>query len=67
MQFKKKVLQILSKIRIYKWPLWLIYVPKEYNLTGKEYRKINKVIQPGDILLRRYNTFIDKLNDRQYQ
>ena len=58
-KFKKIVLQFISKIRFYKWPLWLIYIPKEYNLTGKDYRKINNVIKPGDILLRKYDTFID--------
>lgn len=41
-------------------PMWITINAKGYALRGEHYREIRKVIQPGDILIRRFERYVDK-------
>lgn len=60
-KYKQKFLTIIGDIKIYKTPCWCLYNPDEYeyNIRGEFIREINNVIQPGDVVLRGYNHYLD--------
>ena len=41
-------------------PFWFIINGVSFRLKGRHYRDLEKVIQPGDILIRRFEGYIDK-------
>jgi hypothetical protein len=41
-------------------PFWFTINAKSFRLKGKHYREVEKLIQPGDILIRRFEGYIDK-------
>lgn len=41
-------------------PLWFTINAKTFQLKGKHYRELEKLIQPGDIIIRRFEGYIDK-------
>ncbi len=43
-----------------KHPFWFTINATGYNLKGEHYRKVSKIIQPGDIVIRRFEGYIDK-------
>ena len=59
MKAHEYLLTILGDIKVFKWPFFLIYQPKGYQVIGKEVEDILKFIKPGDILLRGYNDYLD--------
>ena len=59
---KRKILTFIGDI---KWsgilhPFWFTINAKGYQLKGSCYREICPLIEPGDILLRRFEGYIDK-------
>ncbi|MEK7394064.1 MAG: YiiX/YebB-like N1pC/P60 family cysteine hydrolase [Fibrobacterota bacterium] len=52
---------ILGDIKIFRWPLWVVYDPSSYRVRGAECRKILDMLEPGDILLRHYDGYLDNL------
>lgn len=57
---KKELLQrLLGHIRISKQPLFLDYKPHSFALKARHTRDVMKVVQPGDILVRSYNHYLD--------
>ncbi|GAB4267287.1 MAG: hypothetical protein Kow0029_01710 [Candidatus Rifleibacteriota bacterium] len=58
---KKAVLTVLGDIRIYPYPLYFLYHPKGYKIKGDKFEKIAANIQTFDVLLRRYDTYLDKV------
>jgi hypothetical protein len=59
-ELKKKAFTIFGDIRIYKYPLFLLYHPKGYKIRGERFAQIANSIQTYDVLLRRYDTYLDK-------
>lgn len=60
--FKKtwvKFLKILGRIKIYKYPLWMIYDPKGYKMTDADDKGVLSIVKAGDVLLRGYTDFLD--------
>ena len=57
----EKFLRIIGDIKIFKTPCWINYVPEEfdYKIRGEDICKIQEVIQPGDIILRAYEHYLD--------
>jgi uncharacterized protein YycO len=41
-------------------PLWFTINSTSFRLKGKHYRKLESVIRPGDILIRRFEGYVDK-------
>lgn len=57
----EKALRIIGDIKVFKTPCWINYCPEEfdYNVRGEDICKIQEVIQPGDIILRSYENYLD--------
>ena len=41
-------------------PFWFVFNATGYQLKGEHYRKLATIIQPGDIVIRRFEGYIDK-------
>lgn len=41
-------------------PFWFTINAKTFQLKGKHYRQLEKLIQPGDIVIRRFEGYVDK-------
>lgn len=54
-----KFLDIFGDIKVTKYPLWVLYDPDEYSVTGVQQLEILNNIKPGDVLLRGYDNYID--------
>jgi non-ribosomal peptide synthetase component E (peptide arylation enzyme) len=50
---------MLGDIKVYSFPMWMVYAPQGYLIKGEETEEIMKIIKPGDILLRGYNDYLD--------
>ncbi len=59
---KKHVFRFLGDIRWEGWrsPFWFVWGPKTFALKGKHYRQVAAVVKPGDILIRRFEGYVDK-------
>jgi len=59
---KKLVFRFLGDIRWTGWkcPLWVVWGPETFRLKGKHYRAVERIIKPGDILIRRFEGYVDK-------
>jgi hypothetical protein len=56
---KKKILKIFGDIEKHKYPFFFVYNPTHYKISGKDFERINKEIQPFDVLLRRFDNYLD--------
>ncbi len=54
-------LKMFGDIKYFPWPMFFIYDPKGYQVRGDEVREVINCIQPGDILLRGYDKYLDGL------
>lgn len=54
-----KFITIVGDIKLFRWPFWVVYDPGAYRVKGPECRKISNLLEPGDILLRRYDGYLD--------
>ncbi len=50
---------LTSKIYISNMPLWISYKPEHHKLKGTQIRKVLDELQPGDIILRRFNGYLN--------
>ena len=62
-QYWVKFLTIFGNIKVFKTPCWVIYTPEEYDyrIRGNVIRDIDALLQPGDIVLRNYDHYLDAL------
>lgn len=56
---KKKILTIFGDIEVHKYPFFFIYNPTHYLIKGGDYEEVSTKIQPFDVLLRRFDRYID--------
>lgn len=61
-KIQKALFTFLGDIKWHGWlhPFWLTINAKSFQLKGKHYRKIEQLIQPGDIIIRRFEGYLDK-------
>jgi hypothetical protein len=52
-------MHIFSDIKLYPWPLFIVYDPGSYLVKGRDARQAIDTVKPGDILLRRYRRYVD--------
>jgi uncharacterized protein YycO len=57
----KWILKLSGKLYFCKNPMFVSYNPAHHKVTGVETRQILKLIKPGDILLRRYDGYLNTL------
>lgn len=59
LQLPKWLIKLSGDLYIHKFLLWLVYKPHHYALTGENTREIISRVKPGDILLRRYDGYVN--------
>lgn len=59
---EKAIFKFIGDIRYHGLlhPFWITINAKTFQLKGKHYRQLEKLIQPGDIVIRRFEGYIDK-------
>ena len=58
-KLKARFLTIFGDIKIFRWPLFLVYDPSDYEITGEEKIEVLRHIKPGDVVIRGYNHYLD--------
>lgn len=43
---------VLSDIKVFKWPFFIVYRPRNFSIKGNHTRKVMALVKPGDILVR---------------
>ena len=56
---KRKFLKIFGDIKIFTYPMWIVYDPSIYELEGEKLRNALNTLKPGDIVGRRYIHYAD--------
>jgi len=51
----------LSSLQIFRFPLFILWGHTTYKIKGEDVRNILNIIQPGDIILRRYDHYLTGL------
>lgn len=52
-------LNFFGDLKVYKFPMFIVYDPGSYLIKGEDCREVMKVVQPGDILIRGYVNYLD--------
>ena len=60
-KIKKWILTIFGDIKLYKWPMFIIYCPTSYLVKGYHTREAMKKLRPGDVVQRKYIHYADGL------
>jgi hypothetical protein len=55
----ERLLTVFGDIKVFRYPLFLVYDPGSYQVKGDDVREALDVLQPGDILLRSYSNYLD--------
>ena len=58
-KLKAGFLRVFGDIKVFKWPMFVLYDPGSYKVKGEDMREVIEVIEPGDILLRAYDNYLD--------
>ena len=57
--FSEKLLTVFSDIKVSKWPLFMVYRPRNFAIKGNHTREVLKRVKPGDILVRSFNGYLN--------
>ena len=56
---KKKGLDIIGDIKVYRFPFFMIYDPSTFRVKGYHTRQAMELVKPGDLILRKYVNYLD--------
>lgn len=56
----EKMLVAFGDIKLYKWPMFVVYDAKGYKIRGRDLRKIISLVRPGDILISGFDNYLDQ-------
>lgn len=56
---KKAFLSNFAHIKIFPYPMFVVFDPTTYAVKGHHYYEARRLIKPGDVLLRSYEKFLD--------
>ncbi len=59
LQLPKWLIKLSGDLYLHDYLCWLIYRPHHYALTGPEVRAVFEAVRPGDILLRRFDGYVN--------
>lgn len=54
-----KFLTTFGEIKIFKFPMFLVYDPHYFSVGGEQVLDIISILEPGDIILRGYDNYLD--------
>ena len=52
-------LTCFGNIKIFNWPMWIVYDPSYFKMTGEKIIQVSKTLNPGDIILRGFEHYLD--------
>ena len=52
------VLDALGRVRVYSRPFWFVFGPKGYKVKAEQLRVALSVLQAGDVLVRKYDSYL---------
>ena len=52
------VLDALGRVRVYGRPFWFVFSPADYKVKARHLRKALALLEPGDVLVRRYDSYL---------
>jgi hypothetical protein len=58
-RLRDRLLTVLGDIKVFRWPLFVIYDPGAYRVRGRDARQVIDLVRPGDVLLRGYDAYLD--------
>ena len=58
-KLQAKFLTWFGNIKVFKWPLFVIYDPTSFKVTGEQILQVLDMLQPGDVILRGYQHYLD--------
>ena len=61
LQLPKWLIKLSGELYLHNYLFWFIYRPHHYALSGPDVRKVLDAVRPGDILLRRYDGYVNTL------
>lgn len=56
---KTKFLTIFGDIKVFSHPMFIVYDPSYYKMTGEKIRNAEKLLKPGDVICRGYDNYLD--------
>ena len=54
-----KFLTHFGNIKVFKFPMFMVYDPDDYAMDGQHVQTAISTLQPGDVVLRGYNHYLD--------
>ena len=48
-----------GNIKVFKWPLFIVYDPTSFKVTGEQILEILEILEPGDVILRKFDSYAD--------
>lgn len=62
-KIQKALFTFIGNIRWHGWlhPFWITINAQSFQLKGKHYREVEQLIKPGDIVIRRFEGYLDKI------
>jgi hypothetical protein len=61
MKSVNKIINWVGNIQVFKYPLFIVCGKTSYNIKGPDQRAILDILKPGDVLLRRYDSYISNV------
>jgi hypothetical protein len=58
-RLRDRLLTILGDVKVFRWPMFLVYDPGSYRVRGRDMRELIELVRPGDVLVRGYTMYLD--------
>lgn len=58
-KIKSAFLTFFGDIKVYPFPMFIVYCPDSFRVKGADTRDAGQIIQPGDLILRKYRHYLD--------
>lgn len=52
-------LKFFGDVKVFRFPFFIVYDPGSYHVKGADTRDVMRLVQPGDILVRGYKSYLD--------
>ena len=57
----KFIIKSTGSLYLHKWPFWIVFRPSHHKVKGHEVRNIIDNLKKGDVLLRRYDGYLNTM------
>lgn len=54
-----KFLTVFGDIKVFRWPLWIVYDPDDFEVTGEKTAQMLDLVRPGDVVIRGFKHYAD--------